>query len=266
MILTRLGNKRGLMKEIYPYFPNHKMRVDLFFGAGGAFFNTPKSEHTILNDLDDDVTNLFLVVKNRKDELYESIKLLPISSSLLNHWKKNKEEDPLLKAIRFLLLSNFSLYGKGGNLRLGLCNTKKLLLSRINPTFEALENTKITNDDFRSVLKKINFSDALSREETFVYLDPIYLGTTHNYKVPSWTKESTRDCLDIMSNSGCKCALSEFDHPFIINEAKRRGFNLIPIKERRNIKNNRLEMLYTNYDLDIQKIVTQKNTNQISLF
>ena len=41
--------------------------------------------------------------------------------------------------------------------------------------------------------------------------------------------------------------MSEFDNPFIINQAKERGLNIINIGERRNLKNRRTEILITNY-------------------
>lgn len=248
MILTRLGNKQGIASEVYPHFPTHKMRIELFFGAGGSFFNMPRSKYAILNDLDDDVTNLYLVLQERKEEFYNAVKLMPVSASLVKYWKKHRETDPLKKALRFLLLSNFTYLGKGDTLRLGLDNTKQLILSKIEPTFELLSDVKITNYDFRKVLSKISFDkNVLSRDDSFVYLDPVYLDTEHYYKVPEWTKNDTFDCFEIMSNSGIKCAMSEFDHPFILKEAKKRGFNIIQLQERQNIKNRRHELLITNY-------------------
>lgn len=248
MILTRLGNKKKLAQSIYSYFPPHKMMVELFFGAGGMFFNTPRSKYNILNDLDDDVTNLFLVVKEQRKELTKALELLPITSSLVQHWLKHNEDDPLYKAIRFLFLSNFTYLGKGNTLKLGLDNTKANLLKRIEPTFEALKDTKITNYDFREVLSKISYSKTvLSKEKVFCYMDPVYLDTEHYYKVPNWTKADSLDCLNIMRDSGIKCAMSEFAHPFIVAEAKQRGFNIITIRDRQNIKNRKTEILITNY-------------------
>ena len=89
MILNRLGNKKSIAMDIYPHFPDHKMRIDLFFGAGGAFFNMPKAKYNILNDYDDDVTNLFLVVQNQKEALVRAIELLPISSTLVKYCRYN---------------------------------------------------------------------------------------------------------------------------------------------------------------------------------
>ncbi len=101
MILVRMGNKRRLAKIIGSYFPKHRMRIELFFGAGGSFFYLPKPKYSILNDLDDDVTNLYIMVKNRKIELINEIKKVPISESLIKYWKKNIELDPIKKQFVF---------------------------------------------------------------------------------------------------------------------------------------------------------------------
>lgn len=248
MILTRLGNKRKLSKDLWEYFPKHKMRIELFFGAGGSFFYTPESQYAILNDLDDDVFNLYQVLLTNKCQLQEQVKLMPISQSLVKHWKVNKEIDPIKKALRFLLLSNFTYLGKGDTLRLGLDNTKKNLIDCIEPTFLKLQNAKITNQDFREVLSKISFSKTvIPKNHAFVYLDPVYLDTEHYYKVPDWTEHDTEDCFKIMSNSGIKCAMSEFDHEMVLDFCSDYKMNVNPVKERVNIKNRRIELLITNY-------------------
>jgi DNA adenine methylase len=248
-MLTRLGNKTQLAPKVHSYFPPHRARVYLFFGAGGVYFNTPKARFNFLNDLDDDVTNLWLVVTHQMEELKEAIEMMPISSSLMKHWQKNEEQDPVLKAIRFLFRSNFTYLGKGDTLKIGVNHTKRNILQRIKPTFKALAHATIMSYDFREVLSKISFHPkTLTREETFIYLDPVYLDTGHWYKVPKWTKDDTYDCFEIMSNEGILAAMSEFRHPFVIAEAKRRGFMIIPIVSRRNIKNRKDEILITNYE------------------
>ena len=104
MILRRLGNKSKIAQEIIKYFPEHKIFVDVFFGAGGMFFNKPKAKYNIVNDLDSDVFNLFMVVMNQKEELEKAFYMMPIHSDLLDYWKKHEETDPIKKALRFLFL------------------------------------------------------------------------------------------------------------------------------------------------------------------
>lgn len=251
MVLTRFGNKRKLAEKLHKLFPPHRMRIELFFGAGGSYFYMPKPKFSILNDLDDDVTNLFLVIQNQKEELRAMLEVLPLSENLIKYWKQNRETEPLKKALRFLFLSNFTYLGKGDTLRVGLDSAKKTLLKNINPTFKYLDNAKILNRDFREVLNKISFTKGLNdKEKCFLYLDPVYLDTEHMYRVPDWGEKDVIDCLDIMVNCGIKAAMSEFNHPFVIAQAKLRGLNVVTIGERANIKNRRIEILITNYSND----------------
>lgn len=255
MILTRLGNKRRMKTDLAKYFPKHRMRIELFFGAGGAFFHLPEPKYAIVNDLDDDVTNLYMVVQNDLERLRHEIEIVPISESLIKHWKKNRETEPIKKAVRFLFLSNFTYMGKGDTLRAGLDNAKNSILKNLECTFEKLKNVKIMNRDFREVLPAISFSKGQNdKEKCFCYLDPIYLDTEHYYRVPNWTKKDTTDCLDIMVNCGIKSAMSEFNHPFVIREAKKRNLNVIYLRERANIKNRRIEILITNYETNQLKL------------
>lgn len=48
--------------------------------------------------------------------------------------------------------------------------------------------------------------------------------------------------------------MSEFDHPFILEQAKQRNLNVIVIGERQNLKNRRTEILVTNYENSIQTL------------
>ena len=104
MILRRLGNKKRIAHKIIAHFPQHKIYISPFFGAGGLFFQKPKSPYNIVNDLDSDVFNLFQVVMNQKEELEKAFYMMPIHSDLLNYWKENEETEPIKKALRFFVL------------------------------------------------------------------------------------------------------------------------------------------------------------------
>ena len=91
-------------------------------------------------------------------------------------------------------------------------------------------------------------------DNTLIYCDPPYLGTNDNYS-NSFTEEQSKELFDTLESTGCKWAMSEFDHPFILKQAKERNLNVIEIGERQNLKNRRTEILVTNY-----------KTNQLNLF
>ena len=243
MILRRLGNKQAIAHKIIPYFPPHKIYVEPFFGSGGMFFNKPKAKYNIVNDLDSDVFNLFMVVMDRKDELEKAFYQMPIHSDLLNYWKKHEETDPIKKALRFLFLSNFTFMGKPNNIKFGTENAKNNVYNYLDETFNLLNDVQFTNCDFRKLFSKIQIREV---EDTFIYSDSPYLNTDDNYS-NSFTEQDSIDLFNTLQNTGCKWAMSEFDNPFILQQAKERGLNVIIIGERQNLKNRRTEILITNY-------------------
>jgi len=258
MILRRLGNKKKIAKEIQKHFPPHKIYIEPFFGAGGMFFNKPKAKYNIVNDLDSDVFNLFQVVMNQKEELEKAFYMMPIHSDLLDYWKKNQENEPIKKALRFLFLSNLINPMTGDIKRRVYCNDKNIVLLNLNLTYDFLKNTNINlfNEDFVKFIKTIYWDDKnrpLQKENSFIYCDPPYLGTNDNYS-NSFTKEQSESLFNTLQETKCKFAMSEFDHPFILEQAEKRGLNIIIIGERQNLKNRRTEILITNYENNQQSL------------
>jgi len=241
MILRRLGNKKKIAQEIQKYFPPHKIYIEPFFGAGGMFFNKPKSKYNIVNDLDSDVFNLFQVVMNQKEELEKAFYIMPIHSDLLDYWKKNEEVEPIKKALRFLFLSNFTFMGTGEQMRTRGDNVKKDFYNYIDRTFDAIENVNFSNKDCVKFLNSIEY-----RGGEFIYNDAPYLETANNYS-DGFSRDQSLELFDTLEETKCKWAMSEFNHPFILEQAEQRGLNVIVIGERQNIKNRRIEILVTNY-------------------
>lgn len=246
MILNRLGNKSRIAQDIIKHFPKHRTFIDMFFGAGGIFFNKPLADYNFCNDVDDDIFNLYHVLQNNKDELIKQLEIMPISESLMKYWNNNIESDPMKKAVRFLMLSNFGYMGKPNTMVFGQSygNQKKSTLSKMEATFERIKFAQFMCCDFRKVLSKVQFRD--NENEAFVYADPPYIGTDNNYS-QSFTENDIIDLFDILINSGIKFAASEFDNEFILDLAKQNNLNIITIGERQNMKNRRTEILITNY-------------------
>ena len=243
MILRRLGNKSKIAADIQQHFPTHKIYIEPFFGAGGMFFNKPKAKYNIVNDADSDVFNLFQIVSTRKDELEKAFYQMPIHSDLLEYWIKNTETDETRKALRFLFLSNFTFLGTGEAIKYGTENPKNKMYYYIDKTFELIHDVQFMNKDFRVFFNSIQIREP---QDAFIYNDPPYLGTNDNYS-HSFKEADSNDLFDCLQELDCKFAMSEFNHPFILEQAKQRNLNVITIGERQNLKNRRTEILVTNY-------------------
>lgn len=261
MILHRLGSKTVLARhsKLLSLFPPHEVFIDMFFGAGGLFFNKPQAKYNVCNDIDNEVFNFFMVIKEQKEKFIQELTITPRHSSLFKHWVKNEEEDPVLKAVRFIFLSNFSLYGTGtGTMKLSVDdNSKQLILDRINITFDLIQNVRFTNLDFRKVISSLSMGHGgKGRERIFIYADPPYLGTINNYgetfKKVKFSLKDTEELFDILVNSGIRFALSELDNGFILNLAKKYNLEVFPLRKKIGIKRFQNEVLVVNYDVHVQ--------------
>ena len=250
MILRRLGNKSKIAKEIQKHFPKHKIYIEPFFGAGGMFFNKPKVNHNIINDIDSEVFNFYSVINSNKEDLIELIRTTPINEDLFKYWVKTKETEPIKKAFRYMYITNLSFCALKNSFQTNVLTfDHDNFYSIINFSYEYLKNTKITNKDFRELLIKINFPHGnKDKKQTFIYADPPYLNTTDTYS-HSFTEQDSIDLFNSLQETGCKFAMSEFDNEFIMQQAKERKLNIIYIGERQNLKNRRTEILITNYQV-----------------
>lgn len=244
MILTRPGNKRRIAQHIIPHFPDHDLFVDLFFGAGGMFFSKPKARHNIVNDYDSEVYNLFRVIMDRRQELEAFWHVMPLHEDLWKYWKDHPESDPIRKAARFLLFSNFSFMGRMVTMRFDRNNAWALVLQRIDLVQQQLRGVQFMNADFRNVLPRIAKREG--QKGTFIYCDPPYLGTKGgNYD--GFNVQDTTDLFNCLQEADAPFAVSEFDHPYLLQLAAERKLTVHLIGERQNMKNRRMEILIVNY-------------------
>ncbi len=251
MILNRIGNKKKLLSKILPYFPPHDIYIEMFFGSGSVFFNKPHASYSILNDYDNEVYNVFNVLIRHKNELKEYLELIPYHSAFWDECKTRKPDNDIERAVYFLVLSNFGFLSKHETLKYGANNSKQILIDNITKAYNSIvkNGNQFLNDDFRNIFKKISWKDEIKdKNRAFIYADPPYLDTENNYNVPNWTAKDTLDCFETTFNQGIKAALSEFDHPYIIELSNKMGLKINHLGERQNIKNRRNEVLITNYN------------------
>lgn len=250
MILRRLGNKKKLAQRIISYFPKHSTYIEPFFGAGGLFFNKPVSEYNILNDYDEDVYNIFTLIRTRKDELWEAIETTPLHEKI---WKDYKEgrmpQDDISRAIRFLMVSNFSLYGSGETFRLTPSdNGRRILFANYEATIRFFADVDVTFScrDAVELIKSLSLARLSDQKDAFVYCDPPYQQTRNNYSA-DYTYEQLHELTTTLIDRDLKFAISEFENDVINGLADEFNLHKIVICERQTLKNRNNEVLLTNY-------------------
>jgi len=251
-MLNRLGNKSKLLPAILPLFPARIMTfVDLFAGSlSVSVAMLDRARYVIANDFDSDVSNLFGIWRTRPEALASALSVVPYHSNVLKAFRETTEGDPLWRAVAFVYRSNFSLMSKGETLKFGQNNARALTLQAIREGFEHISKIQFMSCDFRECLDKICWRHDRDRQQAFIFADPPYLGTEHdayNLTAP-WGREDTQDLFRLLSSSGMRFAVSEFDSPEMLHFARDFGLRVHRLGERRNIGNRRTELLLTNYD------------------
>ena len=199
-----------------------------------------------LNDISSDVFNVFNVWKNHRNELKKAIEQTPMDENLFKFWKVNNEIDPVQKAVRYLFLSNLSLYNKGFTFKFNPgMHDKLILLDNImnDCYFKFLNNSYFSNKDFRDFIGM--FYNKNNSDSVFIYCDPPYLGT-ESYD-DTFIEKDSFDLFECLEKTNLRWAMSEFEHPFISAQVKDRKLNVTEIGERKNIHNVKMELLITNY-------------------
>lgn len=242
MILHRQGNKKKLASQIVELFPDHRIFVELFFGAGGLFFNKPKAKINILNDLDSEIFNFWKVLKENKETFIKEVKGFIVSDEIFKYYKENVPCTDIQRAVRFLYLHNFSLYSAGNTLKSESINQRKLILDKIDETYKYIqENTIFLNKPYEKVIPSVSQRLFKNKEQVFIYADPPYIETSQTYDTPRWKKKDFDSLIEYLINTGFKFAVSEFDHPHILEKIKQHNLNIKMTTERCNIKNRRTE-------------------------
>lgn len=182
-----------------------------------------------------------------RDRLAFELARMPVHQSLWEHWKREIPGDPVMKAVRFLLYSNFGYMGRDSTLHVADVDPKSMALDEIDRL--DFGNAKFTCMDFEKAIRAIQLKDKGSAfRRMFCYADPPYIGTAHNYEHgDEWGVGELSRLFDVLEWRGCKYAVSEFDNPVVMDMAVSRGLQVHVVGERVNMKNRRVEILITNY-------------------
>lgn len=255
-----VGGKSKMVNVLLPIMPEHKGYVEVFGGAGWLLFAKEPSRWEVLNDLDNNLMNLFEVMKDHPQEFISSFEYTLVSRKTFNEYKevyKSKEyKDKIHQAhiLYYLLKAGVGAsLPDGGGCGFGIAKDRsRLKLEHIEQdvknAYSRLQQTTIECRDFREVIKSFDSYD------TFFYLDPPYRNTARSsYPVGNFTdgdyKALQEKCLEMKG----KFLLTINDDEFI--RGLFRQFNIIDhqvyygICKTDNGRKKFKELIITNYDI-----------------
>lgn len=83
-VLKYPGSKWRLAEWVVRQLPPHKTYLEPFFGSGAVLFSKPPAKLETINDLDENVVNLFRVIRDHGSELAELVYYTPWARSEYN--------------------------------------------------------------------------------------------------------------------------------------------------------------------------------------
>jgi len=218
-ILRYPGAKWRIVPWILEHIPKHHSYVEAYFGSGAVFFNKEKSNIETINDIDNDVVNLFEVIRKNADELVRQLEMIPYSRAVYERAFKEHTQDSVQRAVNLLIRAwqghGFKTCTKTGwkndvqGREKAYCvHNWNRLPAWILEVVERLKEVQIENRPALEVIRRHNF------EKCFIYLDPPYLldtraGKQYKYEM---SEEEHIDLLECIIDMKAKIMISGYDN------------------------------------------------------
>lgn len=222
------GGKTRLLPRLLPYVPSAiRDYHEPFLGGGAMFFAVHErvTGKSCLADLNEDLINTWLVVRDREPELRRALKRYKErdSKEFFYSQRPRQPQDPIDRAARFVYLNQTSWNGLWRVNRWGEYN-----VPWGQRPFRGFTTTQLAG--YRSVLRSsnieaIDFRETLERPKPgdFVYLDPPYLPLSETSKFFLYTEKRFRapDLRELaaicqqLSSRGVAWVLSNRDTPLV---------------------------------------------------
>jgi DNA adenine methylase len=192
MVIKYPGAKWRIADWIIDKMPEHHSYVEPYFGSGAVFFRKPASRIETINDLDDDVANLFRIIRDNPEPLVRAVTYTPYSrQEYENAFHPADDLTDIEQARRFLIKC---WQGHGFRTNAYKAGWKNDIQGReaayamrnwyrlpgwISDTVDRLKEVQIECRPALEVIKRFNYSNVL------IYADPPYVLSTRtgkNYK------------------------------------------------------------------------------------
>lgn len=217
-ILRYPGSKWNLAKKIVDLFPEHKSYLEPYFGSGAVLFNKPSSSIETINDLNDDVINLFQVIRSYPDELAEKVFLIPYSRAVYDKaWETNPHNE-VDKAVNFIIRSlmshGFRNFEKSGWKRDVNGRERAYAVKHWNELPEIIQEAAIRLKQVQIENRPaLDLISEYNRENVCMYIDPPYVLSTRTRKQYTVEMEDQDhvELLEELNQSKAKILLSGYN-------------------------------------------------------
>lgn len=249
------GAKWRIADWIIEKMPEHHCYVEPYFGSGAVLFNKQRSNIEVVNDMDDDVINLFECIREDPERLAWLLYATPYSRAEYDATFEGVAiHDPWEKARQFVIRRNMSfgtrlIGGKngwkidcGGRERAYAAKAWKELPREIINVAERLRGVQIEHRPALQVIRMFDRADAL------IYCDPPYVLKTRTRKQYRYemTDNDHEELLDMLLKHTGKVMISGYENP--IYAEKLRGWHKAAKRTYDTCAQPKIEILYMNFE------------------
>ncbi len=217
------GAKSRISSSIIDLLPPHNAWVEVFCGSAAITLAKEPAPIEVINDLDDNIVNVFKQLRNNYKKLLNLIELTPYSRA---EYEKSKiitrRDSDLERARKFIVNSMMTVNATVGNSRCGFSysmsysrngmearvNRWHNLPERITQVVNRIQNIRVENQDARDIVELF-----LDRPATLMYLDPPYfVKRSHDYCIDAKDKEFHEELLELCCSSKAMMIISNYDN------------------------------------------------------
>lgn len=240
--LTWAGGKRWFVNNHPELFPlNYDNYIEPFLGSGAVFFHL-KPQTAILNDINKDLINAYVAVKDDYEKLETYLRKHHRHHNEDYYYKvrASKPRKPITKAAKFIYLNRTCYNGlyrvnKLGSFNVPIGTKKNVVLETDN--FEAisklLKNVQFESSDFEVIINK-------AEKDDFLFIDPPYTINhnengfiEYNEKIFSWNdQERLAKCLSRAKDRGVKILITNANHESVVKLYMENEFSNISVLNR----------------------------------
>jgi DNA adenine methylase len=253
-VVKWVGGKRQIIDQILKYVPqNFTTYYEPFLGGGAVLF-TLQPREAVVNDINSELINLYLVIKDNIEDLIEDLKQHKNQEDyfyMIRELDRDKNEYQKLtsvqRASRIIYLNKTCYNGlfrvnKAGEFNTPFGNYKNPNITNeitLRAVSDYLNKTRITFTckDFEEVLIDI-------KNDAFVYLDPPYHPVSDTASFTGYARNKfgrdeqirLKKACDMLNERGIKFLLSNSATNFIIDLYKNYRIEVIQAKRAINSK------------------------------
>ena len=237
-----------ILERLYKVGNSKYTFVEVFGGSGyiSQIIDRNKFPNVIYNDINDKLTTLYKMVKEKPKELAFLLSLLPYSRSfnkiVRELLEKNKNLGELEAAALFFYLINTSFMG-GPKKGFGYAvnpkrNVVRAFRKKVRGILDFAKNWKdiiIENLDFRKVIQLYD------SEKTVFYLDPPYPDRSDNYYGVTFTVNDIREMAKMLTQIKGKFLLKVDDKAFDLIKDILGNYKIEKLEKKRNMEKKKGE-------------------------